>query len=32
MSRIPTLIIGTRRDWRDPIGWLLSKAAANTSG
>jgi len=23
MSRIPTLIIGTRRDWRDPIGWLL---------
>ncbi|HEY2855626.1 MAG TPA: DoxX family protein [Gemmatimonadaceae bacterium] len=23
MSRIPTLIIGTRREWRDPIGWLL---------
>ena len=23
MSQIPTLIIGTRRDWRDPIGWLL---------
>jgi putative oxidoreductase len=23
MSQIPTLIIGTRRQWRDPIGWLL---------